>query len=132
MSGATLFRSLDYLYVPAADVDASAARWAGLGAELVWKIRAFGTVVACLHVGGDGPELLLSGHLTGAAPILVYRVDDYRSAVAALRGAGIDLHEIEIPPGPCATFAGPAGERLAVYERTRPEVAERFAGRVDE
>jgi hypothetical protein len=129
-----LFRSLDFLYVPTDDVDETARRYVEqLGAELVWKIRAMGTVVARLRVSEDGPAILLSGHLEGTTPILIYRVDDYASAVAALRdGGGSELHEIEIPPGPCATFRAPGGQRLAVYELTRPEVEDHFAGRVDD
>jgi catechol 2,3-dioxygenase-like lactoylglutathione lyase family enzyme len=128
-----MFESLDYVYVPTGDVDASARGYVeALGAELVWKIRGMGTVVACLRVAGGGPEILLSGHLEGEIPILIYRVADYGAAVAELRAGGIELHEVELPPGPCATFRAPGGQRLAVYERTRPGVEEHFAGRIDE
>jgi catechol 2,3-dioxygenase-like lactoylglutathione lyase family enzyme len=127
-----VFQSLDYVYVPTADVDASAERYVeALGAELVWKVRGMGTVVACLRVSAEGPQILLSGHLEGENPILIYRVPDYAEAVAALRAGGIELHEVELPPGPCATFRAPGGQRLAVYERTRPGVEEHFAGRIE-
>jgi catechol 2,3-dioxygenase-like lactoylglutathione lyase family enzyme len=127
-----VFRSLDYVYVPTEDVDAAARRYVDeLGAELVWKIRGMDTVVACLHVSDAGPEVLLSGHLEGPQPILIYRVDDYAQAVAALRAAGTeDVHEVELPPGPCATFRAPGGQRLAVYELTRPQVTEGFRGQI--
>jgi hypothetical protein len=128
-----VFESLDFIYVPTEDVDASARRYVEeLGAELVWKVRGMGTVVACLRVSRDGPSILLSGHLEGSAPILVYRVGDYATAVAGLRGAGLDVHELEIPHGPCATFTAPGGQRLAVYELVRPGIDEHFAGRIDE
>jgi hypothetical protein len=119
--------------VPTDDVDEAARRYVeDLGAELVWKVRAMGTVVACLRVSDDGPAILLSGHLEGPSPILVYRVDDYAAAVAALReGGAAELHEVEIPHGPCATFRAPGGQRLAVYELTRPEADRHFAGRID-
>jgi hypothetical protein len=128
-----VFRSLDFVYVPTDDVDEAARRWVDeLGAELVWKLRGMGTVVARLRVAGEGPAILLSGHLEGPQPILIYRVDEYAAAVAKLRSAGAaELHEIEIPPGPCATFRAPGGQRLAVYELTRPEVEGSFAGRFD-
>ena len=128
-----VFESLDFIYVPTEDVDASARRYVDdLGAELVWKVRGMGTVVACLRVSREGPSILLSGHLEGPAPILVYRVGDYATAVADLRGAGLDVHELEIPHGPCATFTASGGQRLAVYELVRPEIDEHFAGRIDE
>jgi hypothetical protein len=127
------FRSLDFVYVPTEDVDAAAREYADrLGAELVWKVRGMGTVVACVRVGESGPALLLSGHLHGPTPILIYRVDDYAATVASLRAAGIDVHELEIPHGPCASFTAPGGQRLAVYELTRPQVAGHFDGRFDE
>ena len=128
-----MFVSLDYVYVPTDDVDATARRYVDdLGAELVFKVRGMGTVVACLRVSDDGPAILLSGHLRGDVPILVYRVADYRDAVGRLRAAGFDPHELEIPQGPCASFTAPGGQRYAVYELTRPGVAEHFAGRFDD
>jgi hypothetical protein len=128
-----VFQSLDFVYVPAGDVDAAARRYVEqLGAELVWKVRGMGTVVACLRVSDAGPLILLSGHLEGTDPILIYRVPVYASAVSRLRAAGIDFRELEIPHGPCASFQAEGGQRLAVYELTRPQVAEHFVGRIDD
>ena len=127
-----MFGSLDYIYVPAVDVDAEAQRYAAtLGAELIWKVRAMGTTVACLRVAEAGPAILLSGHLRGAGPILVYRVQDYAATVSQLRQRDIAVHELEIPHGPCATFTMEAGQRYAIYQLTRPEAAHLFDGRID-
>ena len=51
-----------------------------------------GTVVACVRVAKQGPAILLSGHLEGDVPILIYRVADYDAAIARLREAGIERH----------------------------------------
>ncbi len=127
-----MFGSLDYIYVPASDVDAEARRYAEtLGAELAWKVRAMGTTVACLRVAGAGPAILLSGHLRGPGAILVYRVEDYAATVGRLREQGVAVHELEIPHGPCATFTMEAGQRYAVYELTRPDAVHLFDGRID-
>ena len=127
-----MFESLDYVYVPTADVDLAARRYVDeLGAELVFKVRGMGTVVACVRVAKQGPAILLSGHLEGDVPILIYRVADYAAAVARLREAGLELHELEIPHGPCASFTVPGGQRFAVYELTRPGAADPFSGRID-
>jgi hypothetical protein len=127
-----VFRSLDFVYVPTTDVDAGARHYTDLGATLEWKIRAMGTTVAALRVSDSGPLVLLAGHLDGDVPILVYRVDDYRTAVAALRVAGVsDVDELEIPHGPCAAFRAAGGQRFAVYELTRPGAADHFTGRID-
>ena len=51
-----VFESLDYVYVPTADVDLAARRYVDeLGAELVFKVRGMGTVVACVRVAERGP-----------------------------------------------------------------------------
>jgi hypothetical protein len=92
-----------------------------------------GTTVACLRVSAEGPALLLSGHLEGPDPVLVYRVAEYSAALEALRAAGAtDIHQLEIPQGPCASMRTQDGLRLAIYELTRPGVIDTFTGRVDE
>jgi hypothetical protein len=129
-----MFESLDFVYVPTEDVDVAARAYVDeLGATLVWKVHAMGTVVARLSLTESGPAILLSGHLEGATPILIYRVGDYRGTVDRLRAAGVaELHELEIPHGPCASFRAPGGQRLAVYELTRPDADRHFAGRSDD
>jgi catechol 2,3-dioxygenase-like lactoylglutathione lyase family enzyme len=127
-----VFASLDFIYTPAGDVDAAVAFYVDtLGAELRWKVRAMGTTVAAVRVSEDGPLVLLAGHLQGDTPVLVYRVDDYAATTAALRTAGVDLDELEIPHGPCAALRAEGGQLLAVYELTRPEGATHFDGRID-
>ncbi len=128
-----VFESLDFAYVPTDDVDATARRYVEeLGAELVWKVRGMGTVVACLRLSHAGPAILLSGHLEGTTPILIYRVTDYGAAVAALHAAGVrDVRQLSIPHGPCASFRAPGGQRVGIYELTRPNADQHFAGRID-
>lgn len=128
------YESLDYVYVPTSDVGASVRRYIDeLGAELVWKVRGMGTVVACLRVSAEGPAILLSEHLEGTVPILVYRVSDYAAAIAQLERAEVaELHQLEIPQGPCASFRLPDGQRHAVYELSRPGAADHFVGRFDD
>jgi catechol 2,3-dioxygenase-like lactoylglutathione lyase family enzyme len=129
-----VFLSLDFVYVPTADVDAAAERYVdAFGAELVWKVRGMGTVVACLRVADGGPSILLSGHLEGENPVLVWRVADYTAAVAELRADGVtEIRELEIPHGPCASFVAPGGQRMAVYQLVRPSADDHFAGRIDD
>ena len=128
-----MFLSLDFVYVPTADVDATAAQYVEvLGASLEWKVRGMGTVVACLRLTATEPAVLLSGHLQGETPILVYRVDDYAETVRRLRARGMgQIRELEIPHGPCASFVAPGGQRYAIYELVRPGAADHFAGRID-
>jgi hypothetical protein len=127
-----VFGSLDYVYVPAADIDGEVLRYVQmLGAELVWKVRGMGTTVACLRVGESAPAILLSGPLQGQGAILVYRVQDYIATVAQLRARNLAVHELQIPHGPCATFTMAAGQRYAVYQLVRPDAVHLFDGRID-
>lgn len=128
-----MFDSLDFVYVPTPDVDAATRFYQDvLAADVLWRVRGMGTVVACLRVAREGPEILLSGHLEGERPILVYRVEDYAATVATLRDRGLtDIVELEIPHGPCASFRVAGGQRYAVYELVRPGAADHFTGRMD-
>jgi len=127
-----VFGSLDFVYVPTADVDASVVSYVhDLGACLVWKVRGMGTTVACLRLGHTGPDLLLAGHLHSPGPVLVYRVASYADSVQALSAREVELIELEIPHGPCASFIAEGGQRLAIYELIRPGAATSFDGRID-
>ena len=129
-----MFLSLDFVYVPTADVDATARHYVdALGGTLECKVRGLGTVVAAVRLAEGPPRILLSGHLEGSTPILVYRVADYTATVAALRAAGLsDIEEIEIPHGPCASFRADGGQRFAVYQLVREGADDFFTGRFDE
>ena len=59
-------------------------------------------------------------------------MDDLDQAVAELRDRQVNLGaEFEIPHGRGAEVTNPGPQRVAVYERTRPEADERLAGRRD-
>jgi catechol 2,3-dioxygenase-like lactoylglutathione lyase family enzyme len=103
-----------------------------LGARLVFAIEAYGGRVAMVALGDDRPALLFADHLDGEAPVLVYRVADLEAAGAALREGGFDPGpELGIPHGPLYSFAAPGGQRVALYELTRPGAAEHLEGRRD-
>lgn len=125
------FRSLDFIYMPSANVEKDLKYYVrAIGAEPVFSIKAFGTRVAALRVG-DGPMLLLAGHLEGRVPILIYRVDDFKETVKSLTEHGVKGQHVEIPHGPCFSFELEGGQRMAVYELARPGVDAHFAGRFD-
>jgi hypothetical protein len=129
----TIFDHLDYLYTPSRDVAADARYFTEiLGGRLVFAIEAMGTRVAMVELDPTGPRVLVTDHLEGDQPVLVYRVAKLRSAVAELESRGWSADRtIEIPVGPCCTFRTPGGHRLALYERSRPGVEASFEGRQD-
>lgn len=128
-----MFERLDFVYLPSRDV-AGDVRWFTdvLGARLVFAIEGMGTRVAMLELTESPPQVLLAEHLEGDAPVLVYRVADLASAARDLREHGFgEGHSLEIPQGPVMSFRGPGGQRIAIYELTRPGVVDGFAGRRD-
>jgi hypothetical protein len=129
----TVFRQLDYVYMPSQDVAADIGWFTDvLGGSLVFAIESMGTRVAMIELTASPPKILLAGHLEGDRPILVYRVDDLATASRELRERGWDEgHALEIPQGPVRSFAAPGGQRLAIFELTRPGVEASFAGRRD-
>jgi len=128
-----MFEQLDYVYMPSPDVAADVAYFTEtLGARLVFAIDAMGTRVAMVELTEGPPRVLLAGHLHGETPVLVYRVADLERATAELRAHGwTGDHALEIPQGPVRSFVAPGGQRLGIYQRTRPEVEASFEGRRD-
>jgi hypothetical protein len=85
-----------------------------------------------LELASGPPAVLLTDHLEGERAILVYRVADLDTALAGLEERGWErAPTFGIPHGPCCSFLAPGGHRIALYELTRPEVGQRFAGRRD-
>jgi hypothetical protein len=127
------FEQLDFLYVPSRDVASDLVFFAEvLGGRVVFAIDSMGTRVAAVRLTEDPPLVLLTDHLEGDRPILVFRVPDLGKALTELEGRGWRReHTFEIPHGPICSFDGPGGQRVAVYQLTRPEVAAHFEGRRD-
>jgi hypothetical protein len=127
------FLGLDFLYMPSADVGRDIEYFtAVLGARLEFAIEAFGTRVAMVRLSDEPPALLFAEHLGGERPVLVYRVDSLDAAMAALERRGWAPGPVAgIPHGPICAFRSDGGHRLALYELTRPEAAERLLGRRD-
>ncbi|HEY2004912.1 MAG TPA: hypothetical protein VGG87_00615 [Solirubrobacteraceae bacterium] len=128
-----MFDRLDFVYLPSRDVAADVLHFAErLGAELVFAIEAFGTRVAMVRLEPDPPALLLAGHLEGDQPVLVYRVSDLEQAIAELGERGVEVGaRFGIPHGPGAELRTPGPQRIALYQVTRPQAAQRLAGRRD-
>jgi hypothetical protein len=127
------FLSLDFLYVPTADPERDFAYYTTtLGGVPVFRIKSEGTEVSAVRLSESGPLILLADHLEGELPILIYRVASLTGAKRALKQRGWTMEEeFEIPHGPICTFTAAGGQRLAIYELTRPNADEHFAGRFD-
>ena len=127
------FMQLDYIYTPSQDVAGDARYFTDvLGGTLAFSVDAMGTRVAMIRFTDGPPSVLLTDHLEGDRPILIYRVPQLAKALAQLKARGWKKQQsLEIPMGPCCSFTTPGGHRIALYELTRPEVAKHFEGRRD-
>jgi len=127
------FLSLDFLYTPSRDVAADLAVFEDmLGARVRFTIDGMGTRVAAVELAEGAPLILLADHLEGERAIAVFRVDNLDVTMNDLRSRGWSPEQtFEIPHGPCCSFTTPGGHRIALYQLTRPEVAEHFEGRRD-
>ena len=126
--------SLDYVYWAAPEFESSLAFYTGaLGGELLWRIRDGETWVAAVRLTESGPPMLLANHLEPGRGLLVYRVRSLEETRARLLAKGWALagEPFELPQGPCLVLEDPGGQRLAVYERVRPEMDRHFLGRYD-
>jgi hypothetical protein len=128
-----VFDELEFIYCPSSDVSAEVAHYVeGLGAQVVYAIEAFDTRVAMLRLTVTGPKLLLAQHLHGEQPVLVYRVPDLDAAEADLARRGVGFSpRFGFPDGDATELDVPGPQRIAVYERTRPERAAQLEGRID-
>ncbi|GAC1361563.1 MAG: hypothetical protein NVSMB32_00730 [Actinomycetota bacterium] len=129
----TAFERLDYLYTPSTDVAGDARYFCDvLGGRLAFAIEAMGARVAMVQLSAGPPHVLLTDHLEGERTILVYRVADLDAALAELAQRGwAQQASFEIPQGPCCSFATPGGQRIALYQLTRPGAEDHFVGRRD-
>lgn len=127
------FEQLDFLYTPSRDVAADLAYFTEvLGGRVVFAIDAMGTKVAAVELTSGPPTVLLTDHVEGDRAILVYRVADLEATLAEIEAAGwVREHSFDIPHGPCCSFTTPGGHRVALYQLTRPEVADHIDGRRD-
>jgi hypothetical protein len=127
------FDQLDFVYMPSRDVEADVAYFTEvLGGRLLFAVEGMGTRVAMLELTDAPPRIMLAGHLEGDRPVLVYRVPNLDEALSTLEARGWERgHRLEIPQGPCYSFTAPGGQRLAIYERSRPDVESHFVGRRD-
>jgi hypothetical protein len=128
-----VFDELDFIYCPSADVASEMAHYVdGLGAEVVFAIERFDTRVAMLRLTEEGPKLLLAQHLHGEQPVLVYRVPDLDTAEEILARRGVSVSpRFGFPDGDAVEVDTPGPQRIAVYQRTRPERAASIVGRRD-
>jgi len=129
-----MFESLDFLYVPAPEIESSIRYYTEvLVSKLLWKIHAFGVWVACIKLSeNERPYVLLADHINKKDIMLIYRVENLELTARKLRSKGWkEENRIEIPPGPCYVFRDPADNALVIYENARPYVMQEFMGRID-
>ncbi|HET9849601.1 MAG TPA: hypothetical protein VFR68_13715 [Candidatus Dormibacteraeota bacterium] len=127
------FDSLDFIYHPSRDVQRDVKFFTDvLGGRLRFAVEGMGARVAAIELAPSSPLFLLADHVEGDAPILVYRVKSLARAMTSLEKRGWKRREtFDIPHGPICSFRAPGGQRIAIYQLTRPDTAKHFDGRRD-
>src|SRR6266516_7873474 len=127
------FEQLEFLDTPSRAVASDLAYFTDvLGGRPLFAIEGMGTRIAAIELTEGPPLILLADHVEGDRTILVYRVLDLTAALDELEERGWEReHTFEIPHGPICSFRSPGGHRIALYQLTRPEVADNFVGRRD-
>ena len=126
-----MFGPLDFVYLPSRDVAADLDHWTRVGGDVVFAVERFDTKVAMVDLGG-GPGFVLAEHLQGDAPVLVYRVDDLGAGIGDLAERGVAVSDrFEFPYGEAVEVLSPGPQRVAIYERSRPERGESLRDRRD-
>ncbi len=127
------FEQLDFVYMPTRDPSADVEYFTkALGGNLIFAVEGMGARVAMIQLTEKPPRILLADHLEGDRPVLVYRVADLKDTLRELAARGWQRERtFEIPQGPICSFIAPGGQRLAVYQLTRPQIEEHFTGRRD-
>src|ERR1700724_679919 len=122
------FDSLDFIYHPSRDVKRDMAYFTDvLGGRLHFAVEGMGARVAASELAPPPPLLLLADHVEGDTPILVYRVPTLREARVGLTKQGWEeVATFDIPHGPICSFHAPGGQRIALYQLTRPAAAQSF------
>lgn len=129
-----LFEALDYLYLPAPEIEAAIDFYTEtLGGELLWRIRDGDTWVAAVRLVPAAPLVVLANHLEPGRGLLVYRARSLAETQRRLadHGWSVEGEPFELPQGPCVVLRDPGEQRLAAYERVRPGMDEHFQGRFD-
>ena len=127
------FESLDFLYTPSRDVASDLTDLVEtLGARVVFAIDDGGIRAAMLELTEGPPNILLTDHVDGERPIMVFRVADHRATVDQLRSGGWT----SLGHSRSRRARAPrSGRRAACGSRStssiRPQVLEHFAGRRD-
>jgi hypothetical protein len=127
------FDELDFIYTPSRDVAADMTYLSDvLGGRIVFAVEGMGARVAAVELTTGPPLVLLTDHVEGDRPILVYRVANLAASLEELAASGWTREgTFEIPHGPVCSFTTPGGHRIALYQLTRPEAAAHFDGRRD-
>jgi predicted enzyme related to lactoylglutathione lyase len=125
-SGASV-GDLVYVYVGTDDVERDRTFYLeALGADPVWRFRAFETEVAAVRLAPGAPLVLLAEHRPAPSCLLVWSVSDLDAAIERLRASGFEAHgeTAGTPDGPVHVFRDPSGNEMGLLRQDRPNALE--------
>jgi hypothetical protein len=121
--GETPLGTLAYLYVATDDVARDQAFYEeALGAERVWRFRAFDTDVAAVRLTDGPPLVLLAEHRRAPSCLPIWTVPDLEVAVARLRASRFEPEgeTVGTPDGPVHVLRDPSGNEIGLLQQDRP------------
>jgi hypothetical protein len=125
------FERLDFPYTPSTDVPRDLRYFTEvLGGRAIFAIDAMGTKVAAVELTEGPPLVLLTDHVEGERPILVYRVGSLATALKDLVRVGARGH-VRDPARAVLLVPNPGRPPRRGVRARPPEVVEHFAGRFD-
>jgi catechol 2,3-dioxygenase-like lactoylglutathione lyase family enzyme len=119
--------TLVYLYVGTDDVDRDRDFYVeALGAEPVWRFRAFDTDVAAVRLGPGVPLVLLAEHRPAPSCLPIWSVTDLDAAIARLEASGFETQGVTAgtPDGPVHVLRDPSGNETGLLRQDRPNALE--------
>lgn len=119
---------LTYLYLGSNDVDADLEMYLGaLGAELVWRFRAFATDVAAVRLVPVGPLVLLAEHRRAPSCLPIWTVADLDATMLRLDESGLAPRgeTVGTPDGPVHVLSDRSGNEIGLLQADRPAALER-------
>lgn len=116
---------LVYLYLGVEDTAKELAFYdEALGADMVWRFKAFGADVAAVRIGeGPGPLVVLADHRPTPSCLPIYAVRSLEACAQWLHatGWGQTVERVGVPDGPCLVLRDRSGNEIALLQQDRPD-----------
>ena len=122
MSQATPFNQLDYIEIPAPDIELAKSFY---NSVFGWKLEPYGKQYCCFHDGRLTGGLTAKRTVSEGGALLVIYVEDIDTVMDRIIkfGGRLSVPKFVFPGGKRAHFIDPNGNEMAVWEELTTEEA---------